>query len=350
MINYKLKINFQDERILSSDITFVSGDISAYKLIFDFYDNGKKVDASKYTLTVKVKRSDGVKIASAGTIEDGQAVFVPESNIYAVPGDLYLEIALCDATGKYITTKIIIATVIEGLGETDVKGTEVPSVYVTLLSKLQYQIDQANQLVNESIPVKGEDYFDGKDGIDGKDGYTPVKGVDYFTEEEMEELEQKIVDALPEPVGQKIKVHNGEFFVDGGEIFNDYENNVAQAEYSHAEGHITWADAVASHVEGCGTYANGFAQHVQGKFNNPITDMAHIVGGGTEEMPKNIHTLDWNGTGWFAGEIKIGGAGQDDPEAQTLATKNDIDKIVNEITSALDELHEYAEGLIGGGQ
>lgn len=29
-------------------------------------------------------------------------------------------------------------------------------------------------------PVKGVDYFDGKDGKDGKDGYTPVKGIDYF--------------------------------------------------------------------------------------------------------------------------------------------------------------------------
>ncbi len=32
-------------------------------------------------------------------------------------------------------------------------------------------------------PIKGVDYFDGKDGkdgINGKDGYTPKKGVDYF--------------------------------------------------------------------------------------------------------------------------------------------------------------------------
>lgn len=29
-------------------------------------------------------------------------------------------------------------------------------------------------------PIKGVDYFDGKDGKDGIDGYTPVKGVDYF--------------------------------------------------------------------------------------------------------------------------------------------------------------------------
>lgn len=29
-------------------------------------------------------------------------------------------------------------------------------------------------------PIKGIDYFDGKDGKDGKDGYTPIKGIDYF--------------------------------------------------------------------------------------------------------------------------------------------------------------------------
>ena len=29
-------------------------------------------------------------------------------------------------------------------------------------------------------PIKGVDYFDGKDGEPGKDGFTPVKGVDYF--------------------------------------------------------------------------------------------------------------------------------------------------------------------------
>lgn len=33
---------------------------------------------------------------------------------------------------------------------------------------------------NGYTPIKGVDYFDGKDGADGKDGYTPVKGVDYF--------------------------------------------------------------------------------------------------------------------------------------------------------------------------
>lgn len=33
---------------------------------------------------------------------------------------------------------------------------------------------------NGYTPIKGIDYFDGKDGINGKNGYTPVKGKDYF--------------------------------------------------------------------------------------------------------------------------------------------------------------------------
>lgn len=64
-------------------------------------------------------------------------------------------------------------------------------------------------------PVKGKDYFDGKDGINGKDGsdgytpvkgkdyfdgndgYTPVKGKDYNTPEDKAELVQSVLAALP---------------------------------------------------------------------------------------------------------------------------------------------------------
>jgi len=177
MITYNLKINFQDEKVLSSDIVFVSGDIGAYKLCFDFFDNGKKVDVSNYALSVKAKRSDGVVVAGAGVIEDGKAVFIPKNNIYSSPGDLYLEIALSDASGKYATTKIIIASVIEGLGETNIEGADNMSVYVTLLNQVQDKINQANKLINNSAPQKG---------------------IDYWTEEDKEEIVQEVLSSLPD--------------------------------------------------------------------------------------------------------------------------------------------------------
>ncbi len=163
MINYKIKINFQDTKILTSGIELVSGDVGAYKFSFEFYDNGKRVDISKYTLTIRARRSDGVVVAGAGNIQDNAAVFIPENNFYAVPGELYMEIALSDSAGRYATTKIIIASVVQGLGEEAIEGADKLSVYVTLLNDAQSKIDQANRLIEDSVPVKGIDYWTEED-------------------------------------------------------------------------------------------------------------------------------------------------------------------------------------------
>lgn len=53
-------------------------------------------------------------------------------------------------------------------------------------------------------PVKGVDYFDGKDGVNGKDGYTPIKGVDYATAQEKSEIENEIKTSLETYVNDKI--------------------------------------------------------------------------------------------------------------------------------------------------
>lgn len=158
-----------------------------------------------------------------------------------------------------------------------------------------------------------------------------------------------------------------------GEIFNDYERNVASGEYSHAEGVSTTASNTGSHAEGSNTTASGIyshaegrstvasggygahaegtkttaagnyshsegwqttanseSQHVQGEWNiidtagakNVRGTYAHIVGNGTSDTARsNAHTLDWSGNGWFKGIVKIGGTGQDDAEAKELATQ-----------------------------
>lgn len=101
----------------------------------------------------------------------------------------------------------------------------------------------------------------------------------------------------------------------------------AQGNYSHAEGYSTKTEGYYSHAEGCNTAALSASQHVQGKYN--LTDAnnvyAHIVGnGGSSAARSNAHTLDWNGLGWFAGGLKIGGTGQDDKNAVSVLTENDL--------------------------
>lgn len=127
-------------------------------------------------------------------------------------------------------------------------------------------------------------------------------------------------------------------------------NTTASGEYSHAEGQGTIANNDCAHAEGYYTNAEAYAhaegyytiagssyQHVQGKYNIEDTDdkYAHIVGNGTQQTPSNAHTVDWDGNAWFAGNIYVGGSGQEDTEnIQQLATQEDV---VNTATTIVNE-------------
>lgn len=159
MINYKMKIDCQSERVMSSDIVFVSGDVKAYKLIFTFFDGDAPVDVSDCVLIIRARRADGSCVEGAGEIVDGKGIYVPENNIYAIPGEVRLEIALSDSSKKYTTTRIIVAEVVEGIGTvSEPEGTEV-SVFVTLINQVQSRIEALNKLATDIIPVRGEDYW-----------------------------------------------------------------------------------------------------------------------------------------------------------------------------------------------
>ena len=93
--------------------------------------------------------------------------------------------------------------------------------------------------------------------------------------------------------------------------------NYAYGNYSHVEGEGNTANSEHSHAEGHNTFAGSKCQHVQGK--NNIKDnnnkYAHIVGNGSgvaDELRSNAHTLDWNGNGWYQGNLYVGGTNQDD--------------------------------------
>lgn len=133
----------------------------------------------------------------------------------------------------------------------------------------------------------------------------------------------------------------------GGEIFNSYYGafiNEAGVN-AHAEGETTKARGQASHTAGQGTIANSLGQYVYGTYNIeddgepelPDTPergkrkYAHIVGNGDNNSKRsNAHTLAWDGTAWFAGDVKVGGTGQDDANAKTLATVEYVDSKVGD--------------------
>ena len=185
----------------------------------------------------------------------------------------------------------------------------------------------------------------------------------------------------------------------GGEIFNNYANNTAYGNYSHAEGNFTTASGFCSHAEGQNTTASGDrshaegygsvasyiaahaegtstkatansahaegsgtvasalashaegelteaasrSQHVQGRYN--IIDSegvyAHIVGWGTSSTSRsNIHTITTTGDGWFAGKVSAGTVEtpSSPTEANDLVTKKYFDENIVKDYTELDNI------------
>ena len=79
-------------------------------------------------------------------------------------------------------------------------------------------------------------------------------------------------------VEEAINNKPGEKTTDGGEIFNDYENNIAFGNYSHAEGYNTNASGEYSHAEGRETIASGKYSHVEGNGANALGNASHAEG------------------------------------------------------------------------
>lgn len=64
----------------------------------------------------------------------------------------------------------------------------------------------------------------------------------------------------------------------GGEVFNDYVNNEATENYSHAEGNVTKAKGYASHAEGQKTESIGINSHAEGYQTKANKTNSHAEG------------------------------------------------------------------------
>ena len=76
----------------------------------------------------------------------------------------------------------------------------------------------------------------------------------------------------------------GEKTLEGGEIFNNYNNNIATGNYSHAEGSYTKAMGDSSHAEGRGTTASGENSHAEGYVTKASGYASHAEGDTTKAI------------------------------------------------------------------
>ena len=134
----------------------------------------------------------------------------------------------------------------------------------------------------------------------------------------------------------------------GAVVENLVNENIANGDYSHAEGSYTSAtggNAHAeglfssasgdnSHAQGVGTSATHKAQHVFGEYNalddsenesNLRGNYVEIVGNGSSTSRANARTLDWYGNESIAGALTIGMGG----EEEATLTPNHLNRLIN---------------------
>lgn len=75
-----------------------------------------------------------------------------------------------------------------------------------------------------------------------------------------------------------------------GEVFNDYDNNTADGNYSHAEGRTTKATGSYSHAEGNLTEASGVCSHTEGYNTKAKKNYSHAEGNSTESNGTSSHS------------------------------------------------------------
>lgn len=74
-----------------------------------------------------------------------------------------------------------------------------------------------------------------------------------------------------------------------GEIFNDYEHNIALGDNAHAEGYGAKAYGTASHAEGFSNTASSSYAHVEGIDNIAYGSASHVEGGQNQTLAEKSH-------------------------------------------------------------
>ncbi len=106
---------------------------------------------------------------------------------------------------------------------------------------------------------------------------------DVASKSDGEEEKKLIYETLSDGVGEYTNTDKN------CEIFNDYENNVASAYYSHAEGYMTTASAPYSHAEGESTVASNMRTHAEGWQTTASGNCSHAENTGCIASGSNSH-------------------------------------------------------------
>ena len=119
----------------------------------------------------------------------------------------------------------------------------------------------------------------------------------------------------------------------------------ALGEYSAAINNYTTAKGENSFAHGYGTLATGDSMVAGGKWNLTGDGVIVVYGNGDSwDKRRDAYTLDWNGVGWYAGGLKIGGSGQDD--AEDVLVRSQVLELIRQNSNNVDLSNYYTRSQV----
>ncbi len=152
----KRKITAKEQYTTYAKFPLVAGDVRAYEVCLDL---GENISGAEFKVTAI--RADGKAVEDLGFVKDGIATYTMASDMYSVPGELVVRLAVLHES-SVLTDREIVFEVLEGTSGAETAQTVVPlndSVILRLGSveqKLENKVDKiqgkglsANDFTNE---------------------------------------------------------------------------------------------------------------------------------------------------------------------------------------------------------
>lgn len=175
MNEYNFNVKFEKGRISSNLKKLVQNDYNSTKINFTFDREGRKL--------FKMLYPDGTSYIIQ--IDNNELIFGP--GVLSQDGTYEVEIVLYTKDGRltdYATTKFEVRAEL-------IQSDEIVEVddRLPILDSLIGDVNKIKEDAESGI-------FNGEKGEKGQDGYTPIKGTDYWTNEDKKEIESYIDDKL----------------------------------------------------------------------------------------------------------------------------------------------------------
>ena len=306
MNEIKVSVNFKTGKCIVHGYNPIDNDYNASKLVFNFDENyeGRKVveirpayEATKdATFSSEIINNEVI----LSRLIDGEY-----RSVFTKPGNHIIEVHLYNNNSKLTA----ISSKYFKVEEEQINiGDEQATVYLPVFDQMIQELDSGlddlssglnslNEAITETNNLnidiskqgktstieltkkdgttKSVNVNDGTDGRDGIDGYTPIKGVDYYTEEEKQELIDYVIDDSTSAFNQNATEKTTTFNSNASSKLEEYNTNATSKVSDYNENAQDKIDEYDEHVEETQETINDLQSEVDDLRRNQKQDTAN---------------------------------------------------------------------------